>query len=58
MSVHPFRWLQSWWWSVSHPEWDEPPRDETTPRAFAEFVAKRKHPDACRGGCQCQGGEP
>lgn len=47
------RLLESWWWSVSHPLWDEPERDETTPQAFAAFVAKSKHPPECEGGCQC-----
>lgn len=50
------RRLESWWWNRIH-VWDEPPRDETTPQAFAEFVAKRKHPDACRGGCRCERGK-
>ena len=49
--------LESAWWAFIHPLWDEPPRDETTPQAFAEFVAKSKHPQECNRGCQCVRGE-
>jgi hypothetical protein len=45
--------LQSAWWHFIHPEWDEPPRDETTPEVISAWIAKHKHPDACRGGCRC-----
>jgi hypothetical protein len=38
--------------------WDPPERDETTTQAFAEYVAKSKHPPECMGGCRCiRGGE-
>lgn len=43
---------------VFKPEpWPEPPRDETTPKLIAEWVAANKHPDKCRVGCQCEKGE-
>lgn len=57
MSLHPIRWAQSWWWNKLHPEWDEPPRDETTPEVIAGWIGRHRHPDACRGGCQCERGE-
>jgi hypothetical protein len=45
--------LESAWWRFIHPEWDEPPRDETTPQVIAAWIATHKHPDSCRTGCQC-----
>lgn len=46
------RRLESWWWNRSKPEFDEP--DVTTPTVIAEWIAKSKHPPACKGGCQCK----
>lgn len=48
--------LESAWWHWLKPEFQEPERDETTPQAFAEFVAKSKHPQECAGGCRCTRG--
>lgn len=54
--IHPFRRLESWWWSVSHPEWDEPERDETTPQLIRDWIASHRHPAECSVGCQCERG--
>lgn len=51
---HLYRRFQSWVWNLIHPEWDEPPRDETTPQVIADWVAKHRHPPGCAGGCQCE----
>lgn len=47
------RRIESWWWSVSHPEWDEPERDDTTPVVIAGWIARHKHPATCDGGDPC-----
>lgn len=52
--------LETAWWRFFKPEWDEPPRDETTPQVIAAWIAKHKHPAECAVGCQCdlrKGGE-
>lgn len=36
-----------------HPQWPEPPRDETTPKLIADWIAGHRHPAACDSGCQC-----
>lgn len=42
---------------VFHPQpWDPPERDETTPELIAGWIGRHRHPDACRGGCQCERG--
>lgn len=53
--------IESAWWHFLKPEFEEPPRDETTPQVIADWIATHRHPDACRLGCQCDlsgGGDP
>lgn len=48
------RRLESWWWSKSHPEWEEP--DATTPAVIRDWIASHRHPAECAWGCRCKHG--
>jgi hypothetical protein len=37
--------------------WPPPERDETTPQVIAEWIASRRHPPECAGGCRCDAKE-